>query len=100
MLTHTLLILCVLLSSGAVMNMVANETNSLKFGKGVLVSDPTHALLMLYSCFTHALLMLYSCFTHALLMLYSCFTHATLLMRYSCFTHARSQIRQRASLPR
>jgi hypothetical protein len=89
MLTHTLLILCVLLSSGAVMNMVANETNSLKFGKGVLVSDPTLALRMLYSCFTHALLMLYSCFTHA-----------TLLMRYSCFTHARSQIRQRASLPR
>jgi hypothetical protein len=45
MLAHTLLILFVLLSSGAVMNMVANDTNSIKFGKGVLVSDPTKGFI-------------------------------------------------------
>ena len=27
------------------MNMVANDTNSLKFGKGVLVSDPTKGFI-------------------------------------------------------
>ena len=45
MLTHTLLIRFLLLFSGAVMNMVANETNSLKFGKGVLVSDSTKGFI-------------------------------------------------------